>query len=185
MARIQAFEVTPELASIPMDEIHQVQVVDDNFPLVAMGTCRSKTNLPCLPEPSGTTIPTTSPGMVRATGLAMTRVNGLQGPAGANLDQSRRCCCRNTTTLSKPIAHLAPAGCHHSTRLLWRLCTGDVVSCRSPHSNIAGAMSCWTFPIILGACTCALEDVMSSVGHLPPVLGAGWGTGHYTATSPA
>ena len=34
MARIQAFEDSPELASIPIDKIHQTQAIGDNLSLV-------------------------------------------------------------------------------------------------------------------------------------------------------
>ena len=47
-----------------MDKIFKVQVVDDNVPLVDMGTCSSETDLPCMPELSGTTVPTKSLEMV-------------------------------------------------------------------------------------------------------------------------
>ena len=61
MVRIQASEATPELVSITMDEIHH-QVVGDDLPLVDADAHSSETGLPCLPELSGTTVPTKSLG---------------------------------------------------------------------------------------------------------------------------
>ena len=40
-----------------MDRIRQAQAVGDNLSLVDMGTCNIETDLPCSPEPLGTTVP--------------------------------------------------------------------------------------------------------------------------------
>jgi len=82
---------------------------------------------------------------------------------------------RCSPTLSKPVAHSAPVGCRHSTRLLWCLCTGDAVMWRAADHPIPTSR-CDELPDLLhnlGACIWCAGHVASLVGHLPPVLGAG------------
>ena len=70
------------------------------------------------------TFEVTALAMAGVTVLTTAGVAGLPGHAGANLNQSTILLLGCLTTLSKPVVHSAPAGCHHSTRLLCRLCTG-------------------------------------------------------------
>jgi len=157
-----------------------------------------------LPKPSGTTVPTRLPGtaespdppawlehwtchgcmdyvaaLATAGVAALTRagVAGLPDHTGASIDQ-RSSCWNAGPTLP----------CHSCLRpqldvVALLICCGtcfvhrtfnDVVSCRSWHSDITGAMSCWTCSVVLGARIGALGECSVYIpiisGSLPPGL---------------